>query len=225
MKNIHVNYISGSVDLNSVITNAVTSTAYNGSSFYLLGRLDSEKLSVSLTGEVFRGPFRDTVNSNDFCPPNCERSITLKRSGEAIITNRRSIGYFLERMWVHKTIEKFENLLNEDPKNADELRNRIRSLSLRHSLLTSETAICIEINGENMEIEQSNEINEDYSKVRPPEIQSVKFYKNAGFSFPRYVLSFLFIQLLILIYLYVSKVHRGSSDTGDNDLFLRTNNA
>ncbi|KAF8354731.1 hypothetical protein PRIPAC_96354 [Pristionchus pacificus] len=168
LKNIKIAYLDESVDVSTVIAAGETNYFYSGDDFVQLGKLadlPSTSFSVDVEKETANGI---EISKTEVTPSTgCIEADLISQLDDVETRNIQvcskkedpTIGNFIERMWAHLTIQKYEKLKDSATRSEAERKNvatMIKKLSLKYGFVSSQTSIIVVLDesGEEVPLEE-----------------------------------------------------------------------
>ncbi|GMR60484.1 hypothetical protein PMAYCL1PPCAC_30679, partial [Pristionchus mayeri] len=168
LKNVKIAYLDESVDVNTVIAAGETNYFYSGDDFVQFGKLaDSAQTSFSVDVETETANGIEIAKTEVKPSPACIEADLISQLDDVETRNIQvcsrkedpSIGNFIERMWAHLTIQKYEKLKDSQTRSEAERKNvatMIKKLSLKYGFVSSQTSMVVVLdeNGDELPLEE-----------------------------------------------------------------------
>ncbi|GMT06214.1 hypothetical protein PENTCL1PPCAC_28388, partial [Pristionchus entomophagus] len=171
LKNIKIAYLDESVDVSTVIAAGETNYFYSGDDFVQLGKLadspDAPSTSFSVDVETESANGIEIAKTEVTPSSGCIEADLISQLDDVETRNIQvcskkedpTIGNFIERMWAHLTIQKYEKLKDSQTRSEAERKNvatMIKKLSLKYGFVSSQTSMIVVLDesGEELPLEE-----------------------------------------------------------------------
>ncbi|GMT36049.1 hypothetical protein PFISCL1PPCAC_27346 [Pristionchus fissidentatus] len=168
LKNIKIAYLDESVDVSTVIAAGETDYLYRGDELVQIGKLSDGPVAAFSVDVEQETPNGIEISKTEVKPSSgCIEADLIAQLDDVTARNIQvcskkedpTIGNFIERMWAHLTVQKYEKLKDSQTRTEAERKNvatMIKKLSLKYGFVSSQTSMVVVLDesGEELPLEE-----------------------------------------------------------------------